>query len=292
MAAGHFFARPSIVNLYALTFALAALSGPISSAAATPRTPSVHANQISESSRAPQLYLQVNGFSSNYSSQTEPYRPTISLTGSGFTSVVEIVWSCTMPSGSTCSGSPYTWTSSNWSGKYVVYSDSSAAVSPTLLASGDPTGTYQWSVTFYASDGSYVTKNFSVSYGSTLQVSGFSSSYSSSSEPYQPSIGLTGSGFNSVTEIDWSCTTPGGSSCSGSPYVWTPSNWSGKFVISSDGSATVKPVLLASGDPAGTYQWSVTFHAGSQSVTKSFTVTYQTNFFPAQWDPKLGIHVT
>src|SRR4029077_18758880 len=91
--------------------------------------------------------------------------------------------------------------------------------------------------------------------------------------PYQPTIILSGSGFTSVTQISWACTT-GGSPCANSPYVWTPANWSTKFSVTSDSVASVAPVLVAPTDPPGTTQWSVTFTAGSQTVTKSFSVTY------------------
>src|SRR5262249_37528012 len=89
-----------------------------------------------------------------------------------------------------------------------------------------------------------------------------------------PTISLSGSGFTSVTQISWTCTTGGGAACAGSPYVWTSANWSGKFSVTSDSIATVSPVLVGPTDPPGTTQWSVTFTAASQTVTKSFSVTY------------------
>ena len=106
-----------------------------------------------------------------------------------------------------------------------------------------------------------------------LAVNGINSSYSTTTTPYQPVINLTGSGFNSITQISWSCIMPSGSSCVGSPYVWTSVNWSGKFVQTSDTTGWVSPVLLESSDPVGTYSWSVTFSGAGQSMTRYFAVT-------------------
>src|SRR4029077_16084404 len=204
---------------------------------------------------------------------TRPYQPTIILSGSGFTSVTQISWACTTR-GSPCANSPYVWTPANWSTKFSVTSDSVASVAPVLVAPTDPPGTTQWSVTFTAGSQT-VTKSFSVTYSPpvTLQVNGFLSSYTTTTRPYQPTIILSGSGFTSVTQISWACTTRG-SPCANSPYVWTPANWSTKFSVTSDSVASVAPVLVAPTDPPGTTQWSVTFTAGSQTVTKSFSVTY------------------
>ena len=104
-------------------------------------------------------------------------------------------------------------------------------------------------------------------------VNGLLSSYSTSTTPYVPTINLTGSGLTSITQISWTCTNPNGTSCVGSPYVWTSANWSGKFTQASDTAASVTPSLLVVGDPIGTYTWSATFSGAGQSVTRTFTVT-------------------
>ena len=109
---------------------------------------------------------------------------------------------------------------------------------------------------------------------STLSVNGIPSSYSTATVPYQPTINLTGKGFNSITEIRWSCTMPNGIPCLNSPYIWTSANWSGKFRLSSDTVASVAPTLVANNDPSGTYNWNVTFSGNGQSVSKSFSVIY------------------
>ena len=219
--------------------------------------------------------LTVNGFASSYSTTTTPYQPTISLIGSGLNSVTQISWSCTMPSGTSC-GYITPWTSANWNGKFIQYNDTSAVISPILQTSGDPAGTYSWSVTFTGA-GQSVTKLFTVVNNTSstvpLTVNGFAGNYSTTTTPYQPTISLTGSGFNTiVTQISWSCTMPNGTTCSGSPYVWTSANWNYKFIRYSDTSAVVAPMLLTSTDPTGTYNWSVIFSGTGQSVTKYFTV--------------------
>ena len=108
----------------------------------------------------------------------------------------------------------------------------------------------------------------------TLQVNGINSRYSSSVAPYKANINITGSGLAAVTQISWNCTMPNGADCPGSPYVWTSANWTRNFTRRSDTAASLSPWLLAKGDPAGTYNWRVTFSGAGQSVTRPFTVAY------------------
>ncbi len=243
--------------------------------------------------------LRISGFLPNYTSSSRPYAPTIQLSGSGFLGITEIRWTYTPPGGQS---SAYVWTSDNWSGKFNRAGDTSATVTPGLLASNDGPGTYSWTVTFFGTGGQQATIPFTVTYISppapvpapapapapqpvvntppppqspvpapvVLRVDGFTS-YTTLTRPYQPTIALTGSGLNGITEIRWTYISPGGAS---GTVVWNSSNWSSKFNRYSDASASVTPVLVASTDPAGLYQWSVTFSAGGQSVSKAFSVTY------------------
>ncbi|NGO53481.1 filamentous hemagglutinin N-terminal domain-containing protein [Allomesorhizobium camelthorni] len=106
-----------------------------------------------------------------------------------------------------------------------------------------------------------------------LTLDPFPSTFSTSSDPYQPTIEVTGSGFSNVTEIRWTWTDPNGNT---GTVVWNAANdWgNGRAVLVSDTSATVSPALVAAGDPQGIYQWEVTVIAGSQQITRSFTVDY------------------
>lgn len=243
--------------------------------------------------------LTVNGVLNNYSTSTTPYTQLINLTGSGFNSVTEIRWTCTLPSGASCTGSPYVWNASNnWLGKFTRTSDGTVAtVSPTFLtgATGEPTGPYAWTVTFSGA-GPPVTRTFTVANNTagagTLVVNGFAPSYSTSTTPYAPRIDLTGSGFTSITQVSWTCTMPNGTSCTGSPYIWTSANnWNGgKFTQPTDTSVSVFPTLLtgATGEPTGTYFWSVTFSGAGQLVTKTFTVNYTPTTSLNFTSPSLG----
>ncbi|MDG9667079.1 DUF6531 domain-containing protein [Hahella sp. CR1] len=109
-----------------------------------------------------------------------------------------------------------------------------------------------------------------------LDINGVESSYTAEASPYKPDITLSGSAFQSVTKITWECTFPSGGTCTGSPYIWTPSNWTGKFSVLNDNSAQVSPTLLTGTEtePYDTYDWSVTFETGEQTKTKFFSVDY------------------
>jgi hypothetical protein len=99
--------------------------------------------------------LEVNGIDSRYAVASTPYNPTIDITGSGFYALEHIVWTCEEPGGTaTCPDSPYTWRPDDWDGKVTIHSDSSATLSPSLLASGDTPGRYHWTANFSSPNGS------------------------------------------------------------------------------------------------------------------------------------------
>lgn len=104
-----------------------------------------------------------------------------------------------------------------------------------------------------------------------LVVNGFEQSIPAGTAPYTHRFGVTGAALDAVDEIRWSWRGPNSGSS-----VWRPGdqNWS-RYAPSSDGrSATVRPVVVAAGDPPGTYRWTVTFSAGGQQVSRSFDIHY------------------
>ncbi len=180
------------------------------------------------------------------------------------------------------------WKASSNATRYEVYRNGSKIFPP---ANETLTGTaflsllgmsagekYDFYVIAYNSAGSRQSNTISVGpmpgAPSTLSVNGIQSSYSTATVPYKPSINLTGKGFTLITEIRWNCTMPNGTACLDSPYTWTSANWGSKFTRSSDTVASVTPTLVGTNDPAGTYNWSVTFSGNGQSVSKSFSVIY------------------
>jgi surface antigen len=217
--------------------------------------------------------LSVSGISSRYSPSRAPHTEAISLRGEALNTVREIRWSWSGPNdGST------TWRrgDSNWSSRFSASSDGrSATVRPVLLAANDPAGRYEWTVTFYG-EGSPVSRSFRVEFGETVSATelevGSIRDISSSSAPYQRSINLSGEALNTLTEIRWSWRGPNSGS---STWRRGDSSWSSRFSASSNGrSATVRPTLIAANDPPGRYEWTVTFVASGQSVTKRFRVEY------------------
>jgi hypothetical protein len=108
---------------------------------------------------APVTTLVVNGIASSYAATSGSYQPTINLSGSGFSSIVNQIYLTCARNGTSCG--TYTWNSANWSGKYFVFSDISAMIAPVLTVSSDPAGTYSWSVAF-SGGGQSVTKYFTV----------------------------------------------------------------------------------------------------------------------------------
>ena len=238
----------------------------------------------------PVVVLAVNDFGSSFSTSTVPFQPTISLTGTGFSAVTEVRFTWTDPNG--VMGSAIFNAANNFGGgRFVVGADgNSATISPVLVAANDPTGTYQWSVTF-VSGTQTVTRNFAVIYTAvvtpppppppapvTLAVNDFGMTFSTTTAPFRPDIPISGTGFAGVTEVRFFWTDPNGQT--GMATFTAANEFRGpdgvrRFVVGADGnSATISPILVASDDPSGTYQWSVTFVAGAQSVARNFAVTY------------------
>ena len=222
--------------------------------------------------------LNVSGIAGTYATPSAPYQPTLSLSGSALNTITKITWSWSGPNSGTS-----TWQSgsSNWS-KFSPSSDGrSATVQPGLVASTDPVGVYQWVVTFVAGS-QQVSQSYTVNYSPpaaaappppppSLSVSGIGGTYSTSIAPYQPTIDLSGSALDTVTKIKWSWSGPNSGT---STWQQGSSNWN-KFSPSQDGrSATVQPGLVASNDLAGTYNWTVTFYAPTQNISRSFVVNY------------------
>ena len=111
------------------------------------------------STPAAAVSLVVNGIASSYSATTFPYQPTIFLTGSGFSSVVNTITLACTKNGVSCGN--YVRTAANWSAMYFITNDNSATISPVLALASDAAGTYNWTVTF-AGGGQSTQKSFTV----------------------------------------------------------------------------------------------------------------------------------
>jgi hypothetical protein len=211
---------------------------------------------------------------------------TVSVTAQTCGSVGSPPASFTLSGSALCSGSSPQISLSGWGSSgfttFDLYRDGSllypANTGPNFLNTSVTAGvTYSYSVTAKNASGSTSSNTVTVTAPSScggaapLVVNGVASNYIGTG---QKTIPLSGSGFNSLSQISWSCTMPNGTTCVSSPYVWSPgtARWS-NLTISSDTAAIVYPTFLVATDSPGTYNWSVTFSGAGQSVTKYFTVT-------------------
>ncbi|MBX3489993.1 hypothetical protein [Parvibaculum sp.] len=106
-----------------------------------------------------------------------------------------------------------------------------------------------------------------------LSVNGLAARYTTQQAPFQPTISVTGTGFNSIKEIRWLWISP--SNLPGTAIWRSDDNFDGKLVRENDRLAEVSPVLVAAGDSVGVYHWKVIFVSDDgQQVTRSFTVHY------------------
>jgi hypothetical protein len=57
--------------------------------------------------------LKVEDIPSSLSVSTAPYTGNIVFTGAGMSSITKVDWTCKMPNGNLCPGSPYSWEASD-----------------------------------------------------------------------------------------------------------------------------------------------------------------------------------
>ncbi len=116
-----------------------------------------------------------------------------------------------------------------------------------------------------------VTATFNPS--ATLSFTSLSpNSFTTSTAGFQAVTTAAGSNFNNVTKVvfDWSGATSGSNT-----WNKNDANWNAKVTVNSDTSMTLRPVVTAAGDPAGTTTWTVTLtDSSSTTASQSFTVTY------------------
>ena len=131
--------------------------------------------------------------------------------------------------------------------------------------------TYSYYVVAKNSYGSTTSNTISVTASSdcggttTVTVTGISpTTFTSSSIPYSPVITVSGTGLDQITKVTYSWTGPSSATANG------------EWASSGTTSRTLNPTVLTSGDPSGTWTWTVYFYnsAGSQITSKTFTVTY------------------
>ena len=98
------------------------------------------------------------------------------------------------------------------------------------------------------------------------------SALSSGTAPYAPPIVLSGANFTNVDRVSftWSGSTNGSA-------AWTngDASWLARVSGVSASQMTISPVVIASGDPAGTTSWNVTLRdTTGATATRSFSVSY------------------
>lgn len=137
---------------------------------------------------------------------------------------------------------------------------------------------YRWNVAACNSTGcsAYTTVVYFQTAGGSVATLSFTdlapSTITTSTPGYQATLSATGSNFNNVTQVRFSWS---GATNNSVTWVRGDSNWSSKVTVSSDTSMTLRPVVTAAGDPAGTTTWTVTLvdNTGA-TATRTFTVTY------------------
>ncbi|MHB9101095.1 MAG: Ig domain-containing protein [Sulfuricella sp.] len=232
------------------------------------------------------LSLSVAGIQEAYSTAATPFRPLIPLSGSKLSAINQISWTCTQPNGSVCKDSPYVWTPSDWAGKVDIASDTSIRVYPTLLALGDATGIYNWTVTISASGSVPVSRSFTVAYQQQattgIVVEGLSSpqftagttSVASTTSPVVPALTVTGQNLGAVERIEWRWS---GAATGSATWRKSDSIWNNKVTYTADGRLILLPIVIED-NPAwkGTAIWTGTLiNAVGLSQNITFSVVYQ-----------------
>lgn len=161
---------------------------------------------------------------------------------------------------------------------YVLngYSGTSPVSGPYPLSGLSPNTTYHFRAVAQNSTGtSYGNdRTFTTSPGApTLSFTGLTPSIiSTSTAGYQATLSATGSNFNNVNQVTFTWV---GATSGSVAWFRGDTNWNSKVTVNSDTSMTLRPVVTASGDPAGTTTWYVTLtDTTGVTASRSFTVTY------------------
>ena len=112
----------------------------------------------------------------------------------------------------------------------------------------------------------------------TITVNNLPLNLSTDRSSYQPELRFTGTGFNSINRVIWTCAEENGNQCAGSPLEWTSSDWSRRFKIVSDFEAIASPLLVDLNLAFGKYKWTAKFSGTNVASTSiSFDVNYFNN---------------
>lgn len=185
-----------------------------------------------------------------------------------------------------CSGSTsqirLNWTTSSNATSYDVYRNGSyydSVPSGTkYINSGNitPGSNYSYFIRAQNSNGSTDSNTKSVTAEICDPILSFTSlsptPITTSTAPHQQDLSASGSNFNNVNTITWSWSGAGNGSKN-----WNKgdTDWSSKVTVNSDTSMTLRPEVLATGDPEGTYNWTVTLKDTSgATASRTFTVDY------------------
>ncbi len=240
--------------------------------------------------------LVVSGIQSSYSIGITPYRPAIALSGSSLSTINQISWACTQPNGTSCAGSPYVWTPNSWSGKVDIFNDTSIKVYPTLLASGDAAGTYNWTATFSALNSPPVSIPFTVTYqpqaatgiavdslSSAMFTSG-TTTISTTTNPVVAALTVVGKNLSTVSRIEWRWS---GATTGSKTWLNTDSTWSSKVAYTPDGKLALSPTVVEANPTwSGTAIWTGTLmDAAGASQNITFSVLYQSATPPTTCTP-------
>jgi len=171
---------------------------------------------------------------------------------------------------------------SGWAAKF----DGVTSNPKTAVLNYSSSGTYTAKVIVERGNAPPVEERVTITVGSapTLDFTGLSpSTISTNQSTYQATLQASGSNFLNVNRVSYSWSGPDSGS-----MTWDKgdSNWNSAVVVGSDGSMTLKPVVLsnATGTQSQTWNWTVTLRDNTGATdSRSFTVTYD--------PPAPGIHV-
>jgi hypothetical protein len=224
----------------------------------TPTTPSLSFTNLSPST---------------FMTSTAPYTATMSASGTNFSNVTQVSFTW---SGATSGSKTWAKGDANWNAKLTIASDTSMTLTPDVVAAGDPGGTTNWTATLTDSSGRTASRNFIVTYTPATPSLSFTNlsptTFTTSTAPYQPTMSAAGTNFNNITKMNFTWT---GATSGNVTWLKGDINWNAKVAVTSNISMTIQPVVVFTGDPAGTTNWTLTLTDSSNSAaSRNFTVSY------------------
>jgi len=202
------------------------------------------------------------------------YQPTLTAQGSGFNNVVSVTFD---QRGAATFHKVWNKNDADWNEKLTLNSDTSMTLRPVVTQTGDGSGVSTWTVTLTNAANITMQRTFTLTYTAPLTFTSLTapdgtSSVTTSTVGFQPTLTARGTGFNDVISVTFD---QRGAATFHKVWNKGDADWNEKLTLNGDTSMTLRPVVTGSNDAGGASTWTVTLtNFSNVAMQRSFTLNY------------------